>query len=93
MNVLLFIDAAALVFVSIGFHLAFRQKAVRRWLRPVPVRIPAASKPTRDGSAAQDEGDEFAPVLRMLGIMIMAFSFTIGAFANLIAYYTANSPN
>jgi len=93
MNVLLFIDAAVLVFVSIGFHLAFRQKTIRRWLRPVRVRASAASRSTRDGSTADSDEDEFAPVLRMLGIMIMAFSFTVGAFASLIAYYTANSPN
>jgi hypothetical protein len=93
MNVLLFIDAAVLVFVSIGFHLAFRQKTIRRWLKPVQVRVPAASRSAREGAAADRDEDEFAPVLRMLGIMIMAFSFTVGAFASLITYYTAHSPN
>lgn len=39
------------------------------------------------------EHDGMASVFRMFGVMLMAFSFTICAFANLISYYSAASPN
>jgi hypothetical protein len=44
MNVLVLIDAAALVAASIGFHLAFQQMAIRRGLKAAPARSPAARK-------------------------------------------------
>ena len=93
MNGLLLIDAAALLFFLFGFHLAFRRKAARRWLAAIRGRTPAASPPDAHASARPHSDDEAAPVFLMVGVMIMAFSFTAAAFANLIAYYTANSPN
>lgn len=87
MTTLVFIDILAAVFVLLGFQLAFRQKAIRAWV---------ASRMGRP--AARPEGEPTDPsgidsVLRMIGIMIMAFSVTGCAFANLIAYYAAHSPN
>jgi hypothetical protein len=82
------INAVAALFVLVGYHVAFRQRLVRAWgarLRSPGERSNAASRP--QGASQDPEG--IASVFRMAGVMIMAFSFTAGAFANLIAYYTA----
>lgn len=87
MTAVVVISAVSFAFIVIGFHIAFRQKAIRRWLasaRGIPLGL---------NSEPHDGDGEFAPALRIAGVMIMVFSFTAGAFANLIAYYTANSPN
>jgi hypothetical protein len=84
------IDAVAALFLLAGFHLAFRQKRVRAWgarLRQAGGRSDAASHT----QVASEDPEGVAAVFRMAGVMIMAFSFTLGAFANLIAYYTAAS--
>lgn len=93
MNSLLLIDVAALLFFLIGFHVAFRRDTARRWLAAIQARTPAASRSGEHNPARGQGDDEAAPVFLMVGVMIMAFSFTAAAFANLIAYYTANSPN
>lgn len=85
---LLAIDVVAAIFVVIGFHLAFRQAAVRSWMRRLRGPQPRALD-AEDAGSRDPEG--VAAVLRMVGVMIMAFSFTIAAFANLIARYTAAS--
>jgi len=82
------IDAVAALFLLAGFHLAFRQKLVRAWgarLRRSDRRAAAACL----SQGATEDPDGVASVFRMAGVMIMAFSFTLCAFANLIAYYTA----
>ena len=89
--VLYFIDAAAALFVLIGFHVAFRQKLVRAWgarLRSLHDQGGETARPV--APTADPEG--VASVLRIVGVMIMAFSFTGGAFANLISYYASASP-
>jgi len=84
------IDAVAALFLLAGFHLAFRQERVRAWgarLQQARGRSQAASH----NQVASEDPEGVAAVFRMAGVMIMAFSFTLGAFANLIAYYTAAS--
>jgi len=93
MNGLLLIDAAAVLFFLVGFHVAFRRETARRWLAAIQARTPAANRSGERAAARAQGDDEAAPVFLMIGVMIMAFSFTAAAFANLIAYYTANSPN
>lgn len=87
MKTLVFIDILAAVFVLLGFQLAFRQKAIRAWV---------ASRTGQPDAGAEGEPVDRTgvdSVLRMIGIMIMAFSVTGCAFANLIAYYATHSPN
>jgi hypothetical protein len=82
------IDTLAALFVLAGFHLAFRQKRVRAWA----VRLRQAgglSNAVSHAQGASEDPEGVASVFRMAGVMIMAFSFTLAAFANLIAYYTA----
>lgn len=93
MNGLLLIDAAASLAFLAGFHLAFRRKAVRRWLAAIQARSSVEHRSCEQGPALRSGDDEAAPVFLMLGVMIMAFAFTAAAFANLIAYYSAHSPN
>jgi hypothetical protein len=84
------IDAVAALFLLAGFHLAFRQRLVWAWgarLRQAG-GLSTASGHTQSPS---EDPEGVASVFRMAGVMIMAFSFTLGAFANLIAYYTAAS--
>lgn len=86
MNALLLIDALAALFALIGFHLAFRQKVIRQW-----VAARRGQQPARGGAAANNDGMD--SVLRMVGVMVMAFSITGCAFANLIAHYAGGSVN
>lgn len=82
------INVLAVIFVLAGFHLAFRQKTVRALT--ARVRSLSDRSPVRRGADVGNlPSEEVASVLRIAGVMIMAFSFTAGAFANLIAYYTA----
>lgn len=84
------IDAVAALCVLIGFHVAFRQKLVRAWSSGL--RSPE-SQPGQGGSLLDATGDAegVASVLRIVGVMIMAFSFTAGAFANLMVHYASAS--
>jgi hypothetical protein len=93
MNGLVLVDAAALLFFLIGFHVAFRRDTARRWLAAIQARTPVAGASDARNRPRQHGDDEAASVFLMVGVMIMAFSFTAAAFANLLAYYTANSPN
>ena len=89
--VLYFIDAAAAFFVLIGFHVAFRQRLIRAWgARLRALRGQGGEAARTVAPTADPEG--VASVLRIVGVMIMAFSFTGGAFANLISYYASASP-
>lgn len=86
------VNAVAAFFALAGFHLAFRQKLVRTW----GARLRNRSSPAErrgQAQAASLDGQEIASVLRMAGIMTMAFSFTAAAFANLMAYYTSSGPS
>jgi len=87
MTSLVFIDILAALFVVAGFQLAFRQKAIRAWVQSRNGRREATPK------AERDDPDSLDSVWRMTGVMIMAFSVTGCAFANLLAYYAAQSAN
>ena len=81
---LYFIDSLAALFVLAGFQLAFRQKRLEMWRRRLwyPHGSPAMRTPAEDPEGV-------ASVLRIVGVMVMAFSFTGAVFANLIAHYSA----
>lgn len=80
MTTLILIDLIAGVVFLIGLHIAFRQTLVRRWW---------ARLRHTENLATDDE--DVASVLRIAGVMIMAFAFTLGAFANLIVHYSSLS--
>jgi hypothetical protein len=84
--VLYLIDVLAALFALIGFQLAFRQQRVRGWaarLRPPPEAAEA------EPGALTEDPEGVAAVFRMVGVMVMAFSITAAAFANLIAHYAS----
>jgi hypothetical protein len=84
---LYFINGIAAVMVVLGFHLAFRQG----FMRSVAGRLRHSDGgPQSDATAEDRQGIE--SVFRIAGVMIMAFSFTAAAFADLIAYYKSVSP-
>ena len=84
------INILAAVFILIGFHVAFRQRLVRAWGARLRQSV-SQSDSARPTETTLDDNQEIASVLRIAGVMVMAFSFTGAAFANLIAYYTAAS--
>lgn len=84
------INAVVAMFVLIGFHAAFRQRLVLAWVARLR-RSDGPSSAARHAQAAPEDRAEIASVFCIVGVMIMAFSFTIGAFANLIAYYMSVS--
>ncbi|WP_421932405.1 hypothetical protein [Phenylobacterium sp.] len=85
MAALVFVDILAGILVILGFHIGFRKsflRSLRTWrLRPTSPEVATAS-----------EFEELASVFRIVGVMLMAFSFTGACFANLIVYYSAGGP-
>ncbi|HET9161504.1 MAG TPA: hypothetical protein VFN88_12905 [Caulobacteraceae bacterium] len=75
------IDALAGVLVLLGLPLALRPGAVSGFF----------TRGRSEADAADRAG--VAAVLRMAGVMMVAFGATICAFANLIAYYTVHPPS
>ena len=72
------VDIVALLFAVIGFHMAFRQKLVRRWIGGAAAR-----------SRGADEGED--PVhyaLLIFGMMILAFGIILFGFTTLYAVMT-----
>jgi len=84
------INVVAAMFVLLGFHVAFRQRLVLAWVARLR-RSDGTSSAATHAQVAPGDREEIASVFRIAGVMIMAFSFTIAAFTNLIAYYTAVS--
>jgi hypothetical protein len=65
------VDVFGLILAVIGFNMAFRQRFVRRLIgRP-------ARPPSRIGGEQED--DPLTYILRISGIMIMAFGIALGA--------------
>ena len=84
------INVVAAMFVLLGFHVAFRQRLMLAWV----ARLRRSDGPPSSAANAEvdsEDREEIASVFRIAGVMIMAFSFTLGTFANLIAYYTSIS--
>jgi drug/metabolite transporter (DMT)-like permease len=70
-------DLAALLCALAGFHMAFRQRLVRRWWRSAR-EARGGARPER---AVKEEGED--PVhyaLIIFGMMLFAFGLVIGAF-------------
>jgi hypothetical protein len=79
------VDAVALLFALIGFHMAFRQRQVRRWSRALRDRggAPRPAKPEKP------EGED--PVhyaLIIFGMMLLAFGTILFAFTTFYAALT-----
>jgi hypothetical protein len=83
---LYFINGIAAVMVLLGFHIAFRQGV----MRTVVARL-RHSDGQPQAQAASEDRQGIESVFRIAGVMIMAFSFTAAAFADLIAYYKSVS--
>lgn len=70
------VDAFALVLVALGFTMAFRQASFRRAIgRPKP------HSPSRRPDGAED--DPLTYILRIAGVMLMAFGIAIGGMLTL----------
>ncbi len=70
------VDAFALVLVALGFTMAFRQASFRRAIgRPKP------PSPSRRPDGAED--DPLTYILRIAGVMLMAFGIAIGGMLTL----------
>lgn len=80
------IDIVATFFFLVGFHVAFRQRLLRTWSGRF--RHPHEGPAVATGASVEDP-EGVASVFRIVGVMIMAFSFTGAAFANLITYYSS----
>jgi hypothetical protein len=73
----LIVDLFGLVLAIIGFNMAFRQTAVRRYLGR-PLRTPGRLR------EQDDNGDPLTYVLRIAGVMIMVFGIVIGGMVTLV---------
>jgi hypothetical protein len=80
------IDAVAVVVFFVGFHVAFRQNA----LHALGARLQRIQGKTASQNAVSEDPEGVASVFRMIGVMMMAFSFTAAAFANLIAHFASS---
>jgi hypothetical protein len=78
------VDLVALLFAVIGFHMAFRQRLVRRlWKAARP------NRPTRPPRPQKEEGED--PVhyaLIIFGMMLFAFGIILFSFTTLYALLT-----
>jgi hypothetical protein len=83
----LFVDLAGLILAVAGFHLAFRQRLVRRWwgaLRPGDEGAPPPA-PKRQ------EDDPVHYALIIFGMMILAFGLILFAFTTFYWLLTRHS--
>jgi len=82
----LLVDIAALVAAVAGFHMAFRQRTVRRWwgalqdARGAPRPAPRPARP-------EDE-DPAHYALIIFGMMLLAFALVIAGFATFYWLFT-----
>jgi hypothetical protein len=82
------VDALAILLSAVGFHMAFRQRLVRRWAdawraRGGGERSPAAPKP--------DGEDPVHYALIIFGMMLLAFGMILFAFTTAFAVMTAGA--
>jgi hypothetical protein len=84
----LVVDALAILLALAGFHMAFRQRLVRRWARAWRER----SGPPRPLRAAKPEGED--PVhyaLIIFGMMLFAFGIILFAFTTFYSVLTGGA--
>jgi hypothetical protein len=77
-------DVVALLFVAIGFHMAFRQRLVRRWWRAA--RGAAADAQRREPRPQEEDPAHYA--LLIFGMMLLAFGLIIAGFTTVYAFLT-----
>jgi hypothetical protein len=71
----LIVDVFGVILAVIGFTMAFRQPVVRRII----------GRPERRRSAGAEEGtDPLTYILRISGVMVMAFGVAIGGMVTLV---------
>lgn len=82
----LLVDLAALLVAIAGFHMAFRQRLVRRWWRALQ---DARGVPPRAARPARPEEDDPAHyALIIFGMMLLAFALVIAGFATFYWLFT-----
>jgi hypothetical protein len=74
------VDSGALLAATIGFHLAFRQRLVRRWWA---IATGSGDVPREPAPSSRDEQDPVRYALMIAGTMIMAFGIMIFTFTTL----------
>jgi hypothetical protein len=77
----LILDAAALLLALLGFHMVFRQRALRNCWRALRGQPPA-------GQARPREEDPARYALMIFGMMLFAFALIIAAFVNAYALFS-----
>ena len=79
------VDAVAILFALVGFHMAFRQRLVRRWARAWRDRGGEArpAKPAKPGGE-----DPVHYALIIFGMMLLAFGTILFAFTTFYAVLT-----
>lgn len=71
----LIVDVFSLILAVIGFCMAFRQGLVRRLI----------GRPPRPASAVNEGGDPLTYILRIAGVMMMAFGIAIGCMVTMFS--------
>ena len=83
----LFVDLAGLLLAVAGFHLAFRQRLVRRWWRAFQSGGEAA--PLRSPRPEAEDPVHYAMIIS--GMMILAFGLILFAFTTFYWLLTRHS--
>lgn len=84
-NHALLVDLAAFAFALAGFHLAFRQRLVRRWWNTLRAR---RGRPPLLGRASEESEEAAHYALIIFGTMLMAFGIILFAFTTVYASLT-----
>lgn len=79
------LDVVAGLLIVLGCLVAFRPGLITPHRKRAPITVKGADQ------ELTEDPEGIASVFRMIGVMIMAFSFTVAMFANLIVYFGAAS--
>ncbi|MEA3039816.1 MAG: hypothetical protein QOE79_2329 [Sphingomonadales bacterium] len=83
----LFVDLAGLILAVAGFHLAFRQRFVRRWWGAF--RSGGEAAPPRPAKRQEEDPVHYAMIIS--GMMILAFGLILFAFTTFYWLLTRHS--